>query len=439
MNSLKITGGYPLKGAVRISGSKNGALALMSAALLVKGEVILHNVPQIQDVFTMLAILKGLGVRWRWEGPTLILDTQGLNKAEPAPELVGKMRASFYIWGPLLARFGRAIMPMPGGCDIGNRPVNFHLDGLQAMGATILAHSDHYEGVVDRLQGAKIYLDMPSAGATQHLMTTAVFAEGWTVIENAAIEPEVVNLADFLNAAGARIEGAGTSIIFIEGTPGKLHTHLEYSVIPDRIEAGTFALAGAITYGEIVLQRVIPDHLQALLVKMRAAGVEIRESETEVYLRSQQRPSAVDIHTMPYPGFPTDLQQPMCAFLTLATGTSVVRETIYEKRVQHVPELQRMGADILVEGRTIIIRGVDKLHGAAVQAHDLRGGAALVIAALGAEGTSEIHHMEHVDRGYEQLESKLQLLGAQVVRTTSSAATEGSTPDHVSPGTGIRN
>lgn len=432
MNTVRVIGGEPLKGAVRISGSKNAALALMAGSLLVEGEVILHNVPKIQDVYMMIALLNRLGAITEWEGSSLRLEMSRLSNAEPPLELVNKMRASFYVFGPLLTRFGHAFMPKPGGCNIGNRPVNFHLNGFQAMGASVEVHPDGYEASAERLQGAKIYLDMPSAGATQHLMTVAVVAKGLTTIENAAMEPEVVNLANFLNACGAHVEGAGTSTILIEGKP-YLFKNVEYSVIPDRLEAGTFALAGAITGGDVFLERVIPEHLHALLAKMtETGGVEVVETETEVRVRSIGRTKAVDIHTMPYPGFPTDLQQPMCAFLTLAEGTSVVRETLYEKRTQHVAELQRMEADILAEGRTIIIRGVEHLRGATVHASDLRGGVALVVAALAAEGSSEVHHMEHVDRGYEHLEEKLQSLGANIQRLTGSAVAGTKGTDYVS-------
>lgn len=429
MDSYTIIGGTPLKGTLTVSGSKNAALALMAGALLIEGEVILHNTPQIEDVFTMLALLEGLGVRTRWENAhTLYLDTRHIQHAEPNPQLVNRMRASFYIFGPLLARLGYAKMPHPGGCQIGSRPVNFHINGLRALGATITENGSHtYTAQTMGLLGARIYLDMPSAGATQQLMTAAVYASGVTTIENAAMEPEVVNLANFLNAAGARIEGAGTSTIYIQGTP-ELKRQVEYTVIPDRLEAGTFALAAAITRGEITLQRVIPEHLHALLAKLREAGVQIHETESTITVRAIERPTPLDIRTMPYPGFPTDLQQPMCALLTLANGASKVLETIYENRTQHVPELQKMGADIVAEGRTILIRGVERLKGACVRATDLRGGAALVLAALAAHGETTIDEILHIDRGYENLTGKLQALGAQMTRVApyTHAATHAS-------------
>lgn len=415
MESYKITGGTPLTGVVTISGSKNAALALMAGALLIEGEVLLHNTPQIEDVFTMIALLEGLGVRTAWQGNTLYLDTRVLHHAQPNPQLVNRMRASFYIFGPLLARLGYAQMPHPGGCQIGSRPVNFHINGLRALGATITQNGNSYTAQTLGLSGARIYLDMPSAGATQQIMTAAVYASGLTVIENAAMEPEVVNLANFLNAAGAHIEGAGTSTIYIQG-PAQLRSQVEFSVIPDRLEAGTFALAAAITRGEVTLEKVMPEHLHALLAKLREAGVRVHEHEDSITVRATDRPKPLDIRTMPYPGFPTDLQQPMCALLTLADGASKVLETIYESRTQHVPELQKMGADIVAEGRTILIRGVERLKGAQVRATDLRGGAALVIAALAAQGETTLEEIEHIDRGYEHLEQKLRSLGAQIER-----------------------
>lgn len=415
MESYKIAGGTPLTGAVTISGSKNAALALMAGALLIEGEVLLHNMPQIEDVFTMIALLEGLGVRTAWQGSSLYLDARVLHHAQPNPQLVNRMRASFYIFGPLLARLGYAKMPHPGGCQIGSRPVNFHINGLRALGATITQNGNAYTAQTLGLSGARIYLDMPSAGATQQIMTAAVYASGLTIIENAAMEPEVVNLASFLNAAGAHIEGAGTSTLYIRG-PAQLHTQVEFSVIPDRLEAGTFALAAAITRGEVILEKVMPEHLHALLAKLREAGVHVRECEDSVTVQATDRPKPLDIRTMPYPGFPTDLQQPMCALLTLADGASKVLETIYENRTQHVPELQKMGADIVAEGRTILIRGVDRLKGARVRATDLRGGAALVVAALAAQGETTVEEIEHIDRGYERLEQKLQSLGAQIER-----------------------
>ncbi|GBC92317.1 UDP-N-acetylglucosamine 1-carboxyvinyltransferase 2 [bacterium HR15] len=421
MESYKIIGGIPLRGSVEISGSKNAALALMAGALLIEGEVVLHNVPQIEDVSTMIALLEGLGVQHERQGSTLRLYTRELTSAEPDPKLVNRMRASFYIFGPLLTRLGYAYMPHPGGCQIGSRPVNFHLNGLRALGAEIREEETLYIARANGLRGARIYLDMPSAGATQQLMTAAVYAQGLTIIENAAIEPEVVNLANFLNAAGARIEGAGTSTLYIEGVQ-QLRPFIEYTVIPDRLEAGTFAIAGAITRGEVVIERVIPEHLHALLAKLSESGVQVQETETALTVRASDPLRAVDIRTLPYPGFPTDLQQPMCAYLALAQGASVVHETIYENRVQHVPELQRMGADIMVEGRTILIRGVPRLRGARVKATDLRGGAALVLAALAAEGVSYVEEVYHIDRGYERLDHKLHGLGAQIERTHPYAA-----------------
>ncbi len=394
----------------------------MAGALLIEGQVVLHDMPHIEDVQTMTRLLGELGVYSEWQGNTLYLDTRTLNSASPRPELVNRMRASFYIFGPLLARLGYANMPHPGGCQIGSRPVNFHLKGLRALGAKIETEETLYRAQANGLKGAQIYLDMPSAGATQQLMTAAVYAEGLTTIENAAMEPEVVALADFLNSAGAHIVGAGMGTLYIEGVK-RLKPYVEFEVIPDRLEAGTFALAAAITRGDVVIEQVVPEHLHALLAKLRDSGVQIHEGEHHIRISARDPLVAVDVRTMPYPGFPTDLQQPMCAYLTLAEGASVVHETIYENRTQHVPELKRMGADIMVEGRTILIRGVPRLKGAKLRATDLRGGAALVVAALAAEGTSEISEVLHIDRGYENLEGKLRALGAQIERVPQYALT----------------
>lgn len=429
LDAARIVGGRSLSGAVTISGSKNAALALLSGSLLVDGLVRLNNVPKIRDIYTMLDILDSIGVKSAWNGSSVTLKTSGLDKNEPPTDLVAKMRASFYIFGPMMARLGRAVMPDPGGCDIGNRPVNYHLNGLQAMGATIIANPGQYEGAVDSFAGAKIYLDLPSAGATQHLMTVATIARGSTTIENAAAEPEVVNLAGFLAACGADIEGVGSPTITINGVH-KLKREVEFDVIPDRLEAGTFAISAVVSKGQVILKNADGDHLQALFSKMRDAGVEIEERDNEISISGHGRPKAVDITTMPYPGFPTDLQQPMCAMLAIADGASLVKETLYEKRVGHVPELQRMGADINADGRTIVIRGVDRLHAASMRAQDLRGGAALVLAALAAEGESEVHNMKYVDRGYERFEDKLRGLGADIERFSTDRSGKR---EHVSP------
>lgn len=420
MEIYEIHGGVPLQGTVSVSGSKNAALALIAGALLIDGEVRLHNVPHIEDVQTMIALLSELGARFEWNGGSLWMETRTLLHASPNPEWVNRMRASFYVFGPLLARLGYANMPHPGGCQIGARPVNFHIMGLRELGAQIEEADSVYRATASRLKGNRIYLDMPSAGATQQLMTAAVLAEGLTIIENAAMEPEVVNLANFLNTAGAHIEGAGTSTLYIEGVPA-LKPFVEYSVIPDRLEAGTFVLAGAITRGRITLERIVPEHLHALFAKLHESGVQIEEGENTATVSVENELQAVDVRTMPYPGFPTDLQQPMCAYLTLTHGTAKVLETIYESRTQHVPELRKMGADIVAEGRTIFINGVKQLRGSTVRATDLRGGASLVIAGLGAKGTTRVRDITHIDRGYQQLEAKLQALGASIRRITPYA------------------
>ncbi len=417
MEKLYVTGGNRLKGEIDIAGSKNATLALMAGALLAKGTTILENVPHIGDIYTMSQMLQELGVPTRLIGNRLEIDASEIKSNEAPYELVKKMRASFCVLGPLLARLGYAKVPMPGGCDIGARPVDFHVKGLQALGARISMEHGYVEAEASRLKGAKIYLDFPSAGATQHLMTAACLAEGTTYIENAALEPEVVNLANMLIAMGAKIYGAGTKTIQIDGVR-ELHS-VKHKVIPDRMEAGTYAIAAAVTLGDVVLSKAIPEHSLAVIEKLREAGISVEEGADFIRVRANSRPRAVDIKTMPHPGFPTDMQQPFAALLVIADGTSVISENVYERRFKYVAELQRMGADIVQEGRTAIIKGVPKLTGAEVTATDLRAGAALVIAGLAAEGRTDISGVEHIDRGYERIEEKMGSLSAKIIRSES--------------------
>ncbi|MEI6513371.1 MAG: UDP-N-acetylglucosamine 1-carboxyvinyltransferase [bacterium] len=430
MNGFKVRGGASLHGVARVGGSKNAALALLAGALCVEGEVVLHNFPAVSDVLLMVDLLRLMGVKAERNGDTLWMDVRGLNCSEPPENYVRKMRASFYLMGPLLARLGRAKMPVPGGCQIGTRPVDYHIKGLHQLGAEITQTQGAYEAVASQLVGAEIYFDFPSAGATQHLMTAAVLAEGNTLIQHAAMEPEVLDLAYFLNRMGARIEGAGTNTITIQGVR-KLQGG-EYSLISDRVQAGSYLLAGAITHGDVTVEGVHPEHLQPLNLKMRECGVNVTEGNDWVRVQNPNRHNATDITTMPFPGFPTDLQQPMCAFLTLANGASVVREQVYDGRNKHVGELQRMGADIkATDGRTFIINGVDRLTAARVEAHDLRGGAAMIIAALAAEGESLVSGAEYVDRGYQGFEEALNNLGGSIERVALEAedsAVVSSTP-----------
>jgi len=416
---LQIWGRASLHGHVKISGAKNSALAIMAGALLCPEDCRLSNVPSLVDITRMGQILSALGVKLERSGDTLDINARDLGQSKAPYELVSQLRASFFVIGPLLARLGVARVPLPGGCAIGARPVDLHVRGLQAMGAEV--HIEH--GIVHAyvsgsgrktLKGAKIYLDCPSVGATETLMMAATLAEGETTIENAAQEPEVVDLANFCKAMGARIRGAGTNTITISGVP-RLHS-VDYSIIPDRIETGTFLVAGAITHSELTLSPVVPSHLTAVIAKLQDIGAKVIQEEPNCLRIVPGRLRATDIETLPYPGFPTDMQAPFMALLTLSEGDSVITETVFENRLGHVAELNRMGADIRVKGNNAIIRGVPMLSGAPVVATDLRASAALVLAALAADGKTTIQKLHHLDRGYENLEAKLRQLGAKLQR-----------------------
>lgn len=395
----------------------------MAGALLCPQECRIRNVPSLVDVSRMGEIIASLGVRLERQADSLTMDASHIAQSKAPYELVSQLRASFFIIGPLLARLGVARIPLPGGCAIGARPVDLHVRGLQAMGADVqIDHGMVYanvRGAARRLQGARIYLDYPSVGATETLMMAATLADGETILENAAQEPEVVDLANFCRAMGARIRGAGTNTIVISGVPS-LHT-ADYAIIPDRVEAGTFLVAGAITRSEISLAPVVPDHLTAVIAKLQAMGVQVlMEGPNRLRVVSAQRPIATDIETLPYPGFPTDMQAQFMALLTLSEGDSVITETVFENRLRHVAELSRMGADIRVKGNHAIVRGVPLLSGAPVVATDLRASAALVLAGLAAQGQTTIQGLHHLDRGYENLDLKLQKLGARMLRTSGS-------------------
>jgi len=414
----------PLQGTVAIGGSKNDSVAIMAGALLVPGKTVLHRVPRIRDVFTLLEIFGHLGVVSRFrDDDALEIDATHLTTSETPHDLVRQMRASFNVLGALLSRFGHASVAMPGGCDIGARPVNFHVKGLEQLGCKLRLEHGIYTGKVKRFVGANLYLEFPSAGATQHLMIAACRARGRTIIGNCAAEPEIVNLADFLNACGARIQGAGTTTITIDGVE-ELHP-TEFSVIPDRLQAGTYALAAAITGGDVVIQNAVMDHCRPVISKLTEVGVEVTPTPDGFRVRRVGTIYPTDIKTMPHPGFPTDMQQPFAALLTLADGVSVITETVYESRFRYTTELVRMGANIHVEGRNAIITGVERLTGAPVTCTDLRGGAALVVAGLAAEGETEIAGLEHLDRGYEDIVPKLRALGAHVTRSNETAASGG--------------
>jgi len=414
MDRLLVTGGTRLSGSVRISGAKNSALKLLAASLLAPGRTSIHNVPRIQDCLTMAEVLEHLGAEVRWHGGTVEVDATDVRSVEAPYELVSRMRASILVLGPLLARFGRARVAMPGGCNIGSRKIDLHIRGLERMGATFLAEHGFLEATAPGLQGAVISLDFPSVGATENVMMAAVAARGTTVIENAAREPELVDLADFLIRMGARIDGVGTPTIEIEGTGD--FVPVEHAVIPDRIEAGTFAIAACATGGRVVLEGARGDHLDLVLAKLAELGADVIVTEGGIAVGLDGRARAVDFVTLPYPGFPTDLQPQMMALLATADGTSIVTENVFESRFMFVDELNRMGADIRTEGHHAVIRGVPRLSSAPVRALDIRAGAAMVIAALAADGLTEIEDMYHVDRGYQDLEAKLTALGARVRR-----------------------
>ena len=416
MDKLVITGGRPLNGEVRISGAKNAALPIVAATLLAETPMTVTNVPHLQDITTSMELLSQMGVELTiGERMTIEVDASTISNPVAPYELVKTMRASILVLGPLLARCGKADVSLPGGCAIGSRPVNLHIDGLRAMGAEIEVKNGIVHAKADRLKGATIVFEIVTVTGTENLMMAATLAEGTTILENAAREPEVVDLANCLIAMGAKISGAGTSKIIIEGVE-KLHG-AEYSVQPDRIETGTFLVAAAITGGKVKARDTDPTLLDAVLQKLRDAGAEITLGDDWIELDMHgKRAKAVDVHTAPYPAFPTDMQAQFMAMNCVAEGAGVVRETIFENRFMHVQELQRMGADIAVEGNTAMVRGVEQLTGAPVMATDLRASASLIIAALAAEGETRVDRIYHVDRGYQNIEEKLQGLGARIQR-----------------------
>lgn len=415
MDKIIIRGNNPLRGKVQIHGSKNAVLPLMAASILAETPCVLHNVPCLHDVFTMDKLLTQMGVQIEFTGRYMTLFApDNINPIAPY-DLVRKMRASFFVLGPLLARCGKARVSLPGGCAIGTRPVDIHLKGLEQLGAKIQLE-EGYVVAEGRLKGADIYLDFPSVGATENLMMAATHAKGITHLFNAAQEPEIIDLANFLNKLGAEIAGTGTEVITIKGTKSLKGT--EHHVMPDRIEAGTFLIAGLATGGDVQVNNVIPEHLTTFVSKLSEMGAELQIGVHHIRVKSPQKTlKATNITTLPYPGFPTDLQAQMMAFLTCVEGTSVIKETIFENRFLHVAELCRMGADIHLEGNTAIVRGVEKLIGAPVMASDLRASAALVIAGLMAkEGETIISRVYHLDRGYERIEERLASLGANIER-----------------------
>ncbi len=415
MDALVIEGGQALEGSIRVSPAKNAVLPLMAAALLAPGTSRLQRVPRLRDVRTLATLLGHLGARVAFEGEGLAIDASDLAGCEAPYELVRTMRASVLVLGPLVARLGRARVSLPGGCAIGARPIDLHLAGLEALGARIRLDHGYVEAEAPRLRGARIVLDLPTVTGTENLMMAAVLAEGRTVIENAAREPEVADLAACLNRMGARVRGAGTPVLEIEGVDAL--APYEHDPIPDRIEAGTFLVAAALCGGDVRIEGARADHLDAVVQKLRQAGAAV-DDLPEGGLRVTGAPPArsVDVRTGPYPGFPTDMQAQFMALMALGRGLSVVTETVFENRFMHVPELNRMGADIRIEGSSAVVRGVRRLSGARVMATDLRASAALVLAGLVAEGTTVVSRVYHLDRGYEALEAKLSALGARIWR-----------------------
>lgn len=419
MAYYRINGGKRLEGAVTISGAKNAALAIIPAVILSGESCLLENLPEIEDVRIVEEILTSMGAAIsRTPDGSMRIDPSGINTFSVTGEMVSSMRASYYLLGALLGRYKKAEIALPGGCAIGQRPIDQHIKGMRALGADIVIQGGSVKARADKLKGAEIYLDVVSVGATINIMLAAVAAEGQTIIANAAKEPHVVDVANFLNMMGANVKGAGTDVIRIQG--GRRLHGCTYAVIPDQIEAGTFMIAAAATRGDVIINNVIPTHLEAISAKLMECGVTVTEGDDgrDFFIRvsADKRPRAVNIKTLPYPGFPTDLQQPMMALLATAEGNSFIMENIFENRFNHVPELAKMGASISISSRTATVEGVERLYGAPLCASDLRAGAALVIAALAAEGESTISHIHFIDRGYEFLEQKLRALGADITR-----------------------
>jgi len=409
-----IVGGNRLSGTVRLSGGKNSVLTIFPACLLSKGVCTIHDVPRLSDVFVMKEVLECLGAKVVFDGNSMTVDASQINSLEVSDNLTRLMRASNLVMGPLLSRFGQVKLAYPGGCSIGSRPMDQHLRGIKTLGATITEKHGYIEGKATSLRGAEICLDFPSVGATENIIMAATLAKGTTIIRNAAREPEIVDLQNFLNKMGAKIKGAGTDVIRIEGV--KELGSAEYKIIPDRIEAGTFLAAAAVCNSDVLIENVIPEHLEAVIAKIRETGVKILTDGNGLRVTSNQQTRGIDFKTMPFPGFPTDMQAQVMVLMAVSEGTSIITETIFENRFKHVDELRRMGANIRVEGRVCIVKGVKKLSGAYVETSDLRAGSALVIAGLAAEGATVVANIYHIDRGYENFEQKLRGIGAQILR-----------------------
>ena len=416
MEKLVITGNTPLKGEVKISGAKNAAVAILPATLLIDGICTIENLPNISDVKKSCEILEGLGAKITWNTPNEItIDTRNIDETEASEELTSKFRASYYIIGSMLGRKGKISVGMPGGCKLGARPIDQHIKGFEALGAKVDVGQGKIFASAEKLVGTSIYMDVVSVGATINVMLSAVLAEGTTIIDNAAKEPHVVDVANFLNTMGADIRGAGTDVIKINGVK-KLSGNKTYSVVPDQIEAGTFMIAAVASKGEVLIKNCITKHLEPLTAKLVEMGAQVEDNGDEIKVWTDNRPSKAIIKTQPYPGFPTDLQPQMGVALAIANGTSRIIENIWESRFQYTAELNKMGANITAQGKTAFFEGVEKLSGSKVYSSDLRAGAALIIAGIIADGKTEIYNLEHIDRGYENIEEKFRNLGAQIER-----------------------
>jgi UDP-N-acetylglucosamine 1-carboxyvinyltransferase len=426
LEKIIVRGGKKLNGTVKVEGAKNAVLPVIAASLLASnGKSIIHDVPELSDVYTINEVLRYLNAEVKFENNTVYIDASRELTSEAPFEYVRKMRASVLVMGSLLARLGRARVALPGGCAIGTRPIDQHLKGFEAMGAVVQVGNGFIDAKVEgRLQGAKIYLDIPSVGATENIMMAATLAKGTTIIENCAKEPEIVDLANYLNSMGANVVGAGTETIRIEGVD-ELHG-AEHTIIPDRIEAGTFITATAITGGNVLVKGAVPEHISALIAKLKEMGVEFVEEKDGLRVIAPEKLKAVDIKTMPYPGFPTDMQAQMMALLLTAEGTSMITETVFENRFMHVEEFRRMNANLKIEGRSVIVNGPAELQGAEVAATDLRAGAALVIAGLAADGYTRVTELKHIDRGYVNFHGKLAALGADIERVKVEEKSEES-------------
>jgi len=409
-----ITGKQRLEGSIRVSGAKNSSLPLLAATLLAEGTSTLLEIPELADIAHMIEVLEHLGCGVKRQNGALLINAEGVESWDVDEGLMRQMRASNLILGPLLARSGRVKLSRPGGCAIGSRPMDQHIKGLQQLGVKVKEKHGYIEAWAEQLLGADVYLDVPSVGATENIMMTAVLAKGTTIIRNAAREPEIIDLQNFLNKMGAKVRGAGMDVLRIDGV-NMLHPS-EHIVIPDRIEAGTHMVAAVMTEGDVVIENVVPEHLEPVIAKLRQAGASVTLQDDSVRVQHRGRIRGVDIKTMPYPGFPTDMQPQFMAMLSCAEGTSIITETIFENRFQHVDELRRMGAQITVEGRTAVIRGAETLEGAFVEATDLRAGAALFLAALAAEEVTVLEKVNYIDRGYENLEEKYHGIGAKLLR-----------------------